>query len=834
MAAQTVRPIWVFTLALASLVIGGRALAAVDQQLDSVDAVSNKLVLEMQLDDRGDCGKDANGNLSNSYDCAKSELPANGLLPSDDKLFNSDDGNDTNDGIPGALTSFAACQRSADRSLYCLLNSLTYKGVLRQPVTRWSDNGDVDDLFDCTDPELRLDGRRANPCTSITTDLAGNIWLGGRDGSSHSVIKVVAIPKGTIASPSTCPAGFPAAGGLPAEPMRKLQSLSADSDFCFLRYATGRPILVDMNAVDGRDARYFQGPGTAAGKGVLVLEDRRTAVFIADAKNGDVPVRPVPVEIASGKSGWGLVGNESVQSLTLMQLCPIVVQSATGLVRQCGTADDRHNYALVTTSTGRVIARRMDPPSGTTVLPFPVYTSPLPPSGATVVPQYWVRVSQQTGLVYVSDRSANKVRLLSVPVQFPSAGSAALVLRDDTLWTSDATQSSASTAVQVPNTLNTISVSPGIGIDLSKCGVDALVPCDLYPDGNGNQVGAQISNVQLASTASGLAVFRITGIPDCRFPMPTAELTAICTAADAVAGPYLRVDKLLPPEVLDLFDETTTPKRSELKLLLGPTFRARPPNNTFEAFFGRTEDGVVFRETFDLKFDIGELTSSESSKCGFDPGGLTTDPKNAANWDALVTVSERHRTVGQTATGSPTLDHQDMLVNSDCVNPTSGSGDRWSLYAYGLMPAVCVNESTNQAADASDACKRHFATLLGDLFEDLEAARAQTACSNVDGNAVNPLSAATCTALQSAWAGTKPKLDNCINAALERKQSAADENCQAFLTQFRQYEAVLDSATVNGGPTGDKANRLGELKARRNVLLYIYRDQFLPSIPFLP
>ena len=816
MAAQTVRPIWVSILALASLITGGQALAEVDQQLDSVDAISNKLVQEMQLDDRGDCGKDASGNPAKSYDCTTSALPSSGVLPSDDPLFAS------NGGIPAALTSFAACQRSADRSLFCLLNSVTYQGKIRQPVTVWTENGDADDLFDCTDPALRLDGRRANPCTSITTDLAGNIWLGGRDGSSHSVIKVVAIPKGTVASPSTCPAGFPAAGSLPAEPMQKLQSLSADHDFCFLRYATGRPILVDMTAVDGRDARYFQGPGTAAGKGVLLLEDRRTAVFIADRMTvAGAPVRPVPVEIASGKAGWGLVGNESVQSLTLLQLCPTVVSGA----RKCGTNDDRDNYALITTSTGRVVARRTDPPSGTTVLPFQVYSSPLPPSGATVVPQYWVRVSQQTGLVYVSDRSANKVRVLSVPVQFPSAGSAALVLRDDTLWTSDATQSVATTAVPAPNTLNTISVSPGIGIDLSKCGVDALVPCDLYPDGGDtNQVGAQISNVQLASTASGLAVFRITGIPDCRFPMPTAELTAICNAANAVEGSYLRVDKLLPPEVLDLFDENTTPKRSELKLLLGPTFRARPENNnTFEAFFGRTEDGVVFRETFDLKFDIGELTSSSATRCGFDPGGTTTSPKNAANWDALVTVSERHVTVGT----SPTLTHEDMLVNSDCENPTSGSGDRWSLYAYGLMPAVCVDAS-------SDECKRWFATLLGDLFDDLEAARVQTACSNVDGNAVNPLSAATCTALQSAWAGTKPKLTNCINAAVERKQSAADENCQAFLTQFRQYEAVLDSATVNGGPTGDKANRLGELKARRNVLLYIYRDQFLPSIPFLP
>jgi hypothetical protein len=195
----------------------------------------------------------------------------------------------------------------------------------------------------------------------------------------------------------------------------------------------------------------------------------------------------------------------------------------------------------------------------------------------------------------------------------------------------------------------------------------------------------------------------------------------------------------------------------------------------------------------------------------------------------VVTVSERYKTVGS----APTLRHADVLVNSDCINPTSGSGDRWSLYAYGLMPTACTVTSSYE-------CRSWFATLLGDLFVELDLTLDQTACdlngqpNTLDGNSVSPLSAPTCAALRSAWDGTKPKLDNCIQAALDRKQSAADENCQAFLTQFRQYEAVLDSATVNGGASGDKANRLGELKARRNVLLYIYRDQFLPSIPFLP
>ena len=89
----------------------------------------------------------------------------------------------TRNGIPATAT-FAACQRAADRSQYCLLNSFPAGGTNKQPVARWSETGNYEAMFDCSDPKLALDARKANPCTSISADLKGDVWLGGRDGTA--------------------------------------------------------------------------------------------------------------------------------------------------------------------------------------------------------------------------------------------------------------------------------------------------------------------------------------------------------------------------------------------------------------------------------------------------------------------------------------------------------------------------------------------------------------------------------------------------------------------------------------------------------------------------
>jgi hypothetical protein len=291
-------------------------------------------------------------------------------------------------------------------------------------------------------------------------------------------------------------------------------------------------------------------------------------------------------------------------------------------------------------------------------------------------------VSPESGQVYISDRNRGEVARLSVPVAFP------------TTTTTFAVEDTLSTTTSGADVLNTLSVSPGVGIDLRDCGVGD-VPCVLAPNGgNVANLGAELSNVQIVLNATdpktGMAVFKIFGIPDCRYPPHDTAPYCPDEATPNLYPGYLDVAQLLPPEVRDLFTNSTTPTLANLKLFVGPQYRARPTSNPettnrFGAIFGRTEDGVVFRDTFDLQFDIGDLSASGATRCGFDPGGTSTSPKSAANWDPLLTVSERFPVAsvanGPATSPSGSLLYTDMLVNTDCVNPTSGAGDRWSLYA---------------------------------------------------------------------------------------------------------------------------------------------------------
>jgi hypothetical protein len=169
-----------------------------------------------------------------------------------------------------------------------------------------------------------------------------------------------------------------------------------------------------------------------------------------------------------------------------------------------------------------------------------------------------------------------------------------------------------------------------------------------------------------------------------------------------------------------------------------------------------------------------------------------------------------------------------MLVNTFCENPTSGAGVRWSLYAYGLMLTD---------ASSPEASPKAFLNLVTTLYDDLERARVLTACSNytADGNAKQPLSTPVCNGLATDWLNGLDKLNKCITAATDPKTSAADQNCQSFVSQLKGYRSRLATANLNwfgdSSIIPDKANRRGELEARVDVILHIFSDQFLPSIP---
>jgi len=785
-------------LLLAAGVMHG-ARADVTQTLDSVDAITAKTVLEMHVDANppDECAPD-------DYACVNTSLPSSGtLLP----------------GIPASAT-FAACQRAADRRMYCLLNSFPSGNTIRQPVSRWSDTGSYEAMFDCTDPTLALDKKKANPCTTISATLGGDIWLGGRYGTAYSIIRVVEVAQG-----ASCPLGFN------GTPMQKLTAeTNPNFDYCMLRYVNGRPILVDVSSVDAKVGKRFEAPGIAPGPGLLLLEDRKTVAFLPDRRdvNGN-PVQSAAVDIASGKSGWNLVGGETVQSATLMQV-------------NC-TADNCDNYVLVTTSTGRLMAKRVDVgtrPALTLGPSLNVVSNPACTS-TTVTQQSWVRVSPQSGRIYLSDRRANRVRGFEVPLSAYTTSSP---------WTEVASLSTLN-ADATSNPPNTLSVSPGIPIDLAKCSSEQ---CILSPDGaDANTVGAYITNVtvEVLTGRTGMTVFRIEGIPDCRYTSP-----AICLGPDpnnpdpnyaieTIGGEqYLRVDKLLPLEVMELFGEYSQPTRANLRLRIGPQYRARPDrDNTFDAFFGRTEDGVQFRNTFDLDFDIRELIGDPSgtpTRCGYQNDGIGANTRSPDNWDVIATVSERVPVAGlnngSASQPGGTLLNRDMLVNTSCSNPTAGSGTRWSLYAYGLMQSACA--TGDAVTPTTYQCRTSFVDLTSKLFDDLERARVLTACANVDGNpnGLPPLSAAKCSALAADWANARDKLNKCLGAIQRPKKSSLNQNCQAFNSQFTHYQNELNSAVVNGAvvggvQTGDVANRLGELKARVRVFLHVYQDQMLPSVP---
>jgi hypothetical protein len=715
----------------------------------------------------------------------------------------------------GATTGLIACQRAADQGLYCLDG----------PIVRyWPDTGDLVatangsvvpdiDLIDCRRIP-GLDTRKPNPCTGVTVDLNGSIWLAGRKANTHSLFKVVQKPKD-----SSCVSPWVE---LPAvkQDLPNTVDTPADKDqvaptYCAREYAFGRPVLVDINPVDGEVAASFTGTG------IIGLEERKTAVFFPDAL--DSSGNPVqPVEIASGKTEWSLIGNEQLLSASFLQ-----IQATASLPLQ--------NFVLVTTTLGRVLATKADG-SG---VGFKVWDIPACTVNATQ--NYGIRVSSQSERVYLTDRACQKVYALKwsnvadgdfdlVP-EVEGAGSTPVVLK------TVSADSPATTSV-FPDGL---SVAPGIGIDLRDCSVGKV--CTIVADGtDGNGFdAANISGVVLDGPQSGLTLFQVKGIPDCRYwpsaaqgaPLTTEQqlcsdyyhdvircdtsdedrvVANVCPNAD---DQYLDIYWLLPEEIKLQLAPGPRPR-----LLISPRYRGQDANRdatdpdlpyapTINLFFGIGEPGLQFRDTFRMSFDVGDLTDEVKWGCG---GGTSVRPD--LEWNVIITGSETYEVAHKLPDGSKVLANVETLVNDGCSNPDGVTSKRFSYYAY-----------TMEVVPEGDGI---YANLVRDLFDELLHAQQQTACRPYDGS-VAPLDRdTTCVNLTSKWDGAYQKLDRCIVGSTYPRQSEAVNNCQSFLSQLGQYESALNASPRLGQ---DPANRIGELKARVKVLRYVFQQHFVPSIP---
>ena len=185
----------------------------------------------------------------------------------------------------------------------------------------------------------------------------------------------------------------------------------------------------------------------------------------------------------------------------------------------------------------------------------------------------------------------------------------------------------------------------------------------------------------------------------------------------------------------------------------------------------------------------------------------------------MTTVSEKVVTAGgpDSFDGPPSPNHHvDTLLNTGCVNPTKTAGDRWSMYAYNL-----------EIAPNTDAV---FAKLLTSLYDDLDETAHELACEAYHtGASVPVLGSSVCSNLSKQWATGKTYLSKCVVAATKPKKSAdVTKYCASFLSQVGKYQTTLNSTTISGP---DPDNRLGELKARTQVIQYVYKEYFLPNIP---
>lgn len=728
-----------------------------------------------------------------------------------------------------STTGFTACQNTSTRGIYCLDGNV---------IRRWPNPEkmpplapvDGRELFNCGNSVFGFD--RDNVCTAMTVDLAGNIWIAGKKKSKFSLFKVVA-----GACPST-PANTAASTWKPFT--------TVSGAFCAREYASGRPLLVDLSVVDGDVAEAF--PYSEGG--VFGVEERREITFFRD-----IP-QATPVVIGAGKD-WGLGGGEQLQAVTLLQQPSLT---------------PARNWLLVTTSTGRLLSREIPYPGDPL---FAVVNHSSPTGNAvnlvsattclsTLTPYYDIRTSVKTRSTYVSDRRG--CRLMSLKSNIDAAGFGAttplsFATPPEVIASTAPTSSLVATLLAPPEG---VSIAPGIEVDLrADCGFNldgTPRECGIVPDGgdNGLVPAAALRGVKIdAGTPSGLTVFQILNIPECRYlpygtvgectPVLNTSVTpnvwvgAIIKPDGNVAGYpadyvqktvgtqtlwfprdpetlYLDVAKLMPPEVTKV---TTLPR-----MLLSPRYRGLPDTNTFDALFGITDEGVRFRETWLGKFDLGDLIPGRKLGCG---ETTTIDPTNGPPWDVIVTISERYTTVGGPASGG--RQHTDMLVNTYGCDPLDPpiSGSRWSLYPYALKLAA---ERLPDPASPGQFVVRYpdsiFAKLVLSLFNDLGKTIDEYLCFDRDGGNGAPVSASTCSSLQANWVNTQDKLQKCVESSTEPLNSTQIRTCNAFEVQYEPFRAQVTGLMP---ASLDLANRIGEAKARLEVFRYVYDKQFVPSIP---
>jgi hypothetical protein len=706
-------------------------------------------------------------------------------------------------GITG--TNFVTCTLSVVSGLYCLDGTV---------VRNWPDPlkpAVFNDPVSCSDPALGLDLSKGNPCTAMTVDLNNTIWIAARKRNTHSVYKI-------IANPGSCPATW--------------LTISSGAR-CAKEMYFGRPPLVDLIAVDGDVAKNFKPcPSCATGQtGVIGIEERKATVFYPD------PQAAQPIVVVESK-GWGLSGNELLQDITLLQLP--------------NNAQVIETTLLATTTKGRIVARNTSQSlAGRPVFNIPAERIPGSLKCNSLEQQYGMRASATTSIVYVSDRNYCQVLALEPDAGFTKLDNVRVGVspndHDLTLSTSDTRGMFGVIG---------LTVAPGIGIDLSDCvptGPVVSATCTLINSKDGTPA-ATLTDVHLVEgSATGATIFQIKDIPDCRyaqfFPNNSAgnAKRAVCATPPATtpnlvidssgngvivnadgslasgnpAAMRLNVTPLLPDVVVKAFKASGLRADGLLPpLLISRQYRART-SYLFEALFVLPKPGVLYAGTFLSEFKVPELEGTASRVyC------INGQSGNPTTWDIATRVSELYADVDGK--------YVDALTNVGC-NSIRGGLQGMSLLPYDLQVNPDTwgkkyvsspgHESSSPGLTTNNDAV--FARLVQSLVEDLGRVQQAQVCTP------GLLTTYVCSTLTERLSDAKHELKECVDQSFlpsspyYLRHPEGYDDCQESIERLQQFKAALPAQPV----AGDVANRLGELKVRVDVILHVFRDRFLPSVP---
>jgi hypothetical protein len=739
---------------------------------------------------------------------------------------------------PEVATDYATCIRVPAGPFLCL-----DKGT--KTVKTFDGSTPPMPVFFCEDGALEFNTRKET-CTAYGFGLDSHFVAGLGNGKAFNLQRV-----------------FPDNGNC--------TTLQLTSGLCAEELYTGRPLLLSFKFFEGEAAEDL-GFGSAGG---VALEQRSDAVFFP------FPAVSEPTLLAD-KKRWGVKGQETLQDIDVLQIDNPV----------SGAID---NYAIVTTSSGNVLAAKI----GDSSLAFNAFDIS---SVAKLGLQcnfdeqfYGLEVDAKSDQAVITDKNFCQAFAL-----VPELDNDGAFVRFNL-----ATELENGTGPEVPLVLSTGTTAP-LGATSSPGDTFDVRDCEqTEPDGGCTLVqGADVRELVLQNNENSATVFLAKKVPYCTYKpeycvslldpgyvYPGVKSTRK-EALDRLDDPDLQVvyplldppsadqrpeeyvfntTPVLPSEILERFDGIGNDPGQIPNLWILPDFI---PANTgptdayfYEALFFVTQAQT---DDFVLELDVPVLqgfntftNDSDGCELASELGGMFTADRTGLErlreWYVGNRASERFRSISGPQ-ASP--NYEGHLTNSGCINPIRKTAGGFSLFPYNLALSGCIgfynangdlefDTFDSEDPDASGggsgsvycpvgdgdptpavADDSIFAKLYVKTYDDLLQHLDQLACTDIDsGSGMAPVSDANCTQLENIWFNGKDKLTKALAATFEPKTSAGNENFGSVSSQLQNYLDALQVIAA-GMPYGpDPASRIPEQISRALVLQHLLNDKVLPSIP---